>query len=156
MNPRPLEVLRRRVVPVPIDVLWPLIEPAENLPAWLPLFDRVERVGGEGLGRRQRATVRWGRRTTVIDQEVVAYEPYARLSWVHRDERVDGRPAPRISAHVETTVRLESADPGTRVSLESRHTASGRLAGLWLRLVARRRLERAFDRALTTLAGVGS
>jgi uncharacterized membrane protein len=153
--PRAVNVRRDRVVAVPADVLWQLVEPAETLPAWLTLFDTAVRLDGAGLGRRQRVTARWGRRVVTIDQEVVGYEENARLSWTHVDERIGDRPAPRISARVTTTLRLEPAGPATRVVLESRHEPAGWMAGLLLRLVARRRIERAFDRALATLAACG-
>ena len=66
----PLEIRVERVVTIPADVLWQIIEPPENLGAWLPLCERCERLGGEGLGRRQRMYVRWGRKRGEIDQEV--------------------------------------------------------------------------------------
>ena len=155
MSSDPLYVRRARVVSIPVDVLWQLIEPVETLPSWFPLAERAERVSGEGLGRVQRVTARWGRRTAEIDQQVTAYEPERRIAWTHLAERVNGRPAPRISARVTTTIRLEAANPGTRVVLESEHVPSGALAALVLKFVAKPRLEKAFDRALANLAAAG-
>ena len=151
----PITVRRERVMPIPADVLWQLVEPVQTLPAWLPLADRSELLSGGGLGRRQRMYSKWGRKTAEIDQEVIAYHPNRLLRWKHVDERMEGRPAPRISSEVTFTIELESIGPGTRVALESRNVPSGALAGLLLRFVAAPRIRKALDRALETLAAAG-
>lgn len=151
----PVIVRRTRTVSVPIDVIWALIEPAESIPAWLPLGEQCARLSGEGLGRRQRLMARWGRKTVAIDQEVITYEPERAIGWRHLDERMDGKPAPRISTDVTVTIRLEPTHPGTRITLESCNVPSGLVAAWLLRLVAARRIGRAFDRALGTLAAMG-
>jgi carbon monoxide dehydrogenase subunit G len=43
----PLEIRREKLVVVPSDVLWQMIEPAANLRAWLPTADRGEVVSSE-------------------------------------------------------------------------------------------------------------
>jgi hypothetical protein len=48
----PLESRREKLIVVPIDVLWQMIEPAENLPAWMPICDRREVVAADGSPRR--------------------------------------------------------------------------------------------------------
>jgi Polyketide cyclase / dehydrase and lipid transport len=151
----PIVVTRARTIVVPSDVLWQIIEPAENLPAWLPLCTRCERLSGEGLGRRQRMFVAWGRREGVIDQEVTVYVPGARLGWRHLEERLDGKPAPRISSEVTTQIELHDEGAGTRVVLRSRSVPAGLSGAVLLRLVARARIRKAFDRALEILAGSG-
>jgi len=148
-----LEVRRERTIIVPADVLWQIIEPAENLPVWLPLCDRCERLSGDGLGRLQRISVKWGRKQGEIDQEITEYLPGRRLGWRHVDERLDGRPAPRISSDVRTLIELHPA-PGaaTRVVLRSWNVPATALGGLMLRIVALPRIRKAFDKALTNLA----
>ena len=155
MTLRVIDIRRDRVVVVPADVLWQVIEPAETLPAWLPLCDRCEVLNGTGLGRRQRMYARWGRKNAEIDQEVIEYLPERRLAWKHTAERLGGRPAPRISKDVTVSVELQPAGAGTRVVLSASHVPNGGVAGLMLKLVAAPRIRRAFDRALANLAASG-
>ncbi len=152
---KPLRVRRDRVVVVPPDVVWQIVEPAETLPSWLPLGERCERLSGEGLGRRQRLFTRWGRRHATIDQEVIEYVPGERLAWRHVSEQIDGRPAPAISRETTVRVELRPAGGGTRVVLTADQVPAGFMGGLALRIVGGRRIGRAFDRALARLAGSG-
>jgi uncharacterized membrane protein len=149
----PVVVRRERILTLPADVLWQLIEPVETLPAWLPFVVRSQHLGGKGLGRQQRVWVRLGRRHAEIDQEIVVYRPSQAIGWKHVAERVNNAPA--LSREVTTTVTIESMGPGTRIVLESRHTPASLGAAILLRLVAARRIGKAFDRALRTLGGVG-
>jgi hypothetical protein len=151
----PVVVRRERIVQIPVDVLWQFVEPAQALPEWYPLASRCELLSGKGIGRRQRMHARWGRRDAVINQEVVAYEPSRLLRWKHLDERVDGRPAPRISSAVTFSIEMESIGPGTRVALESTNVPAGPFAAVLLRLVAARRIRRDLDRALNIIAAAG-
>ena len=151
----PVIIRRERMIAIPADVVWQLIEPVEALPAWWPLAERSRHLGGEGLGRRQRVTLRWGGRHAEIDQEVTVYQPAHAIAWRHIAERVSGQPASRISTDVTTSVSLESQGPATRVVLESRLTPASASAALLVRFVAARRVRAAFDRALKTLAGIG-
>jgi uncharacterized protein YndB with AHSA1/START domain len=149
-----IEIRRERIVAVPADVLWRVVEPAPTLPSWLPICDRCEVMSGEGRGRRQRMYVRWGGRAAEIDQEVIAYIPDSRLSWKHVDERLNGKPAPRISKEVTVTVELQPVGAGTKVRLISRHVPSGFFGALMLRLVGGPRIRKGFDRALDKLSGM--
>jgi uncharacterized protein YndB with AHSA1/START domain len=151
----PVVIRRERVVQIPPDVLWQFVEPAQTLPAWFPLAARCELLGGTGLGRRQRMHTRWGRKDASIDQEVISYEPARLLRWKHVDERIDGRPAPRISSAVTFSIAMESIGPGTRVVLESTNVPSGPFAAIVLRLVAARRIRKSLDRALDIIAAAG-
>jgi hypothetical protein len=151
-----LEVHRERIVNIPVDVVWQLVEPAKTLPSWLPIASRCEILSGRGLGRRQRLHGTWGRKRFEIDQLVVGYEPNALLRWKHVEERLNGKAAPGLSREVTVTIHLETIGPGTLVALRSQNVPSGILAALVLRLVARRRIRRAFDRALENLAAAGA
>ena len=152
----PISVRREKLIVVPVDVLWQIVEGASTLPSWLPLCERCEVVTGEGFGRRQRMYARWGRKSVEIDQEIVEYIPNSRLSWTHTDERIDGRPAPKISTAVRLTIELHAAGAGTRVVLSSRNVPAGLVGALVLRFVAVPRIQRAFDRALENLSGCGT
>jgi uncharacterized membrane protein len=138
---KPVVVRRERIVTVPVDVVWQLVEPIETLPAWLPFVVRSQHLRGQGLGRRQRVTVTWGRRPTEIDQEVTDYRPNQTLAWTPVAERVGGRGTAPASNGVTMRVSMESMGPGTRVVIEAQQTPRTFGAG--------------FDRALRTLANVG-
>ena len=152
---KPLVLRRERIVTVPVDVLWQLIEPATSLPSWLPLASRCDLLSGKGLGRRQRMITKWGRRTAEIDQEVIVYQPNKRLEWKHVDERMGGKPAPRMSSHVTFAIELESIGPGTRVQLESTNVPANAFSAMLLKFIAARRIGKALDRALDVLSAVG-
>src|SRR5262249_53860452 len=104
----PITVRRERIVPLPVDVVWQLIEPAESAPSWLPFAEACRRTSGRGLGRIQRMRVRWGRNVAEIDQEVIAYTPNALLRWKHVAETMNGKPAPQVSKEVVFSAQLES------------------------------------------------
>jgi uncharacterized protein YndB with AHSA1/START domain len=149
----PVEVRVEKTVVVPVDVLWQIVEAAETLPSWLPICERCDLVSGQGAGRRQRMHVRWGRKAGEIDQEVIEYTPMSRLSWKHVGERLDGKPAPRISQEVTLTIELHPAGAGTRIVLTSRNVPSGLAAALLLRVVAAPRIRKSLNQALQNLAG---
>jgi uncharacterized protein YndB with AHSA1/START domain len=151
----PIVVRVERVVVVPVDVVWQIVEPAETLPAWLPICDRCEVTGGSGRARRQRMYSRWGRKAAEIDQEVTEYEPSARLSWRHVAERLNGAPAPRLSLEVVMSIELRSVGAGTKVALSARHVPANAWAALMVRWVAVPRERAAFGRALDILAASG-
>ena len=96
--------------------------------------------------------VQWGRKAAEIDQEIVEYIPNSRLSWRHVDERLDGKPSPRVSKEVIVTVELQPVGSGTHVVITSSHVPSGVFAALMLRLIGGPRIRRAFDRALAKLS----
>jgi uncharacterized protein YndB with AHSA1/START domain len=149
---KPIEIRRARVIQVPADVLWQIVEPAETMASWLPMCDRCELISGSGQGRRQRMHAAWRGKAAEIDQEVVEYSPASRLSWRHLEERLDGRPAPRISESVTVTVELQSVGSGTRMTLSSRHVPAGPFGALMLRLIGAPKIRRAFDSALARLS----
>jgi uncharacterized protein YndB with AHSA1/START domain len=148
----PVEVRVERTVVVPVDVVWQIIEAAETLPSWLPICERCDLVSGQGAGRRQRMHVRWGRKAAEIDQQVIEYVPCSRLSWKHVAERIDGKPAPRISTDVTMTIELHPAGAGTRIVLTSKNVPSGVASALMLRVVAAPRIRKSLTLALENLS----
>jgi uncharacterized protein YndB with AHSA1/START domain len=152
---KPVVIRRERIITIPVDVVWQLVEPVEALPAWLPFVLRSRHLGGQGLGRRQRVTVNWGSRHAEIDQEVTDYRPNQRLAWTQVADRMGGQGTVPVPNGVTIGVSMESMGPGTRVMIEAQQTPQTFGAWLTLRLVGRRRLLAGFDRALRTLAGVG-
>lgn len=152
---RPVVIRRERIITIPVDVVWQLVEPIEALPAWLPFVVRSRHLGGQGLGRRQRVTVNWDRRPTEIDQEVTDYRPNQTLAWTHVAERIGGHGSAPVPSGVTMRVSMESMGPGTRVVIEAQQMPATFGAWLTLRLVGKRRILAGFDRALRTLASVG-
>jgi hypothetical protein len=150
---KPIVVRRERMVTLPPDVLWELVEPADALPDWLPFVERADQASGQGLGRRQRATLRWGGRRAEVEQEVTLYEPAKAIAWKH----VAGKtPLPPDLEGVSLTLQIESMGPATRVVLAARLTSASFGVAMTHRFVTKRRLGAALDRALRTLAAVGS
>ena len=149
---KPLVVRRERMVTLPADVVWQFVEPADTLPGWLSFVVRSGHPSGKGLGRRQRAALRWGGRDVEIEQEVTIYEPSKTIAWKH----VAGKtPLPPDLDGVSMSVTIEEQGPATRVVIAARLTPSGFGLGLKHRFVTKRRLGKAFDRALAILASVG-
>ena len=152
---KPVVLRRERIVTIPVDVVWQLVEPTEALPAWLPFVVRSRHLGGQGLGRRQRVTVSWGRRPVEIDQEVTDYRPSQTLAWTQVAERPGGRGIAPVPSGVTMRVSMESMGPGTRVVIEARVMPQTFGAWLALSVAGKRRILAGFDRALRTLSSVG-
>jgi uncharacterized membrane protein len=149
---KPLVVRRERMVTLPADVLWQLVEPADTLPDWLSFVVRAGHPAGKGVGRRQRATLAWSGREVEIEQEVTLYDPARTIAWKH----VGGKaPLPPDLDGISMSVTIEEQGPATRVVLAARLTAPHLGVAMKHRFVTKRRLGKAFDRALATFAAVG-
>jgi uncharacterized protein YndB with AHSA1/START domain len=133
-----IETIAQRVLPVPPDQVWPLVDDPEAMGRWFGFAERMELVEGSGLGRLQRLHGTWGKRRSQIDQRVVAYQPGRLLTWRHEAERLDGQPAPRFAAETLFTVELQAREGGTLVRMVSRQQPASPLHGLVMRLLARR------------------
>lgn len=149
---KPLVIQRERILTLPVDVLWQLVEPADTLPAWLPFVTRSRQVSGKGLGRRQRVSLRWGGPQLDVDQQVITYQPNQAIAWKHvpSDRQGSGKPP-----DVTISVLMETMGPGTRVVLEARLVPGSFREFARYRLATGRRVRAGFDRALRILAGVG-
>jgi len=149
---KPLIVRRERMVTLPADVVWQFVEPADTLPDWLSFVVRGGHPSGKGLGRRQRATLRWGGRDVEIEQEVTLYEPAKAIAWKH----AAGKAAlPPDLDGISMSVTIEEQGPATRIVLAARVLPPTFGLRLKHRFVTKRRLGKAFDRALAILASVG-
>lgn len=146
-----IEIVRERWIPAPPERIWSLVESVERLPEWLTFAERAELLAGSGSGRRQRIHGRWGKKRSEVDQLVTDYEPNRLLAWRHEAERLDGKPAPRFAAETRLAIRLEPADGGTRVRLESRQRPAGPLRGLVIRLFGAREIAGHLERSLERL-----
>jgi uncharacterized protein YndB with AHSA1/START domain len=146
-----IEATEEGTVPAPPSRVWPLIDDPAAMGDWFAFADRMELVGGEGAGRRQRLHGHWGKKRSEIEQEVVAYEPERQLAWRHVSERLDGKPAPRFAAETIFTVTLSPEGEGTRVRLESRQLPASRPRGLVMRAFGQREIRGRLERSLAAL-----
>ena len=149
-----IEIVRERTLDVAPNQVWDLIEPVERLPEWFPGIETAELVAGRGLGRRQRVGGRWARQLFQIDQTVIHYEPGRRLVWRHDSERLDGKPAPRISHETEFAIQLRELASGTLVQLMSRQIPDSWFKGLVIRLIAAPGIARMMERSLAKIAEI--
>ena len=148
-----VEIVRERTfTEVSADRVWDLVEPVERLPEWFSMSETVELLSGQGLGRRQRVHGRWGHRRFEIDQTVIAYEPKRVLGWKHDAERLDGKPAPKISAETEFRIEVEAVNQDVLIRLRSRQLPDNMLKGIIVRLVAAPRVAHMLDDSLDRLA----
>jgi uncharacterized protein YndB with AHSA1/START domain len=151
----PIEVHEQGTVAAAPDVLWPLVSDPARLPEWFTFAERVEVLGGEGVGQRRRQHGHWGSKPSEVDQRITAWEPPRRLAWCHEAERLAGRPAPRFAASTDFEIVLEPAGEGaTRVSLHSTQEPASALRGGVIRLFGRREVAQHLQRSLAKLAEV--
>ena len=149
-------IARERILDAPPDALWPLIADAARLPEWLDFGERVEPLGGTGLGRRLRLHGHWGDRQSEVDVIVVEEDAPRRLAWRHEAERLNHRPAPAFARETVFAIEVAPAGTGARVRLESRQQPATWLHGLMIRLMGSRLAGQAMQRSLRRLAAVAS
>ena len=149
-----IELTRARILNVPVDQVWELVEPVERLPDWFGGIEAALLLGGQGLGRRQRTSGTWGSHRFEIDQTISQYEPDRALGWRHDAERLNGKPAPSVSRQTEFHVQLEALGERTRVQLTSRQLPGNVFKGFLIRLVAAPRVARMMDSSLDKLAAI--
>jgi uncharacterized protein YndB with AHSA1/START domain len=149
---KPIVSSTERLIGATAERVWDLVDDPGQMGEWFAFADRMELLDGEGVGRRQRLHGHWGRKRSEVDQQVVAYEPQRRLTWIHESERLDGRPAPRFAAETRFTVDLQPAGAGsTRVTLETRQVPAGVAKGLVLRISGTRDVRRLMRESLDRL-----
>jgi uncharacterized protein YndB with AHSA1/START domain len=103
-------VERSAQVEAPIEVVWEVVQQAEQLPDWLAGVRQAEVLSGEGFGRRQRVQATRGE---AVDAEVIAYQTPTLIGW---RERAKGAGA-RAEARTEVYVQLAEDGDGTAVRL---------------------------------------
>jgi uncharacterized protein YndB with AHSA1/START domain len=149
-----IEVRRERRVAADPVAVWDLVTAPQRAPEWFTFAERVEVLGGEGLGQKQRQHGRWGKRLAEIDREIVEYDPPCRYAWRHLAERLDGKPAPVFARSTRFEIRLEPAGTGTLVRLHSAQEPAGALRGLVMRAFGTRDIAGHMDRSLDRLAAL--
>ena len=146
-------VKREKTISKTVEVLWSLIEPAENIPTWSPMADRSELISGQGKGRQQKIYTKWGKSLAEIEQEVTDYEPMKLIRWRHLKELINGKPAPSISKQVFFTIRLSPNDNGTLVTMLSENVPGNFFKGILIRIIAKPRIDAALKKSLEILSG---
>jgi uncharacterized protein YndB with AHSA1/START domain len=136
-----VKVRRATVVPERLDAVWGVVSDPNRLPDWWPGVARVEDASAQawttvltsGKGKAVRA-----------DYTLVTATGPHRLVW---RQELDESPFERILAEAVTSVELEDADGGTRVSIELDQKARGwaRFAPLQFRAAGRRQVEGALQ-----------
>jgi uncharacterized protein YndB with AHSA1/START domain len=134
-------VRRETVVAKPVDEVWRLVSDPQRLSQWWPGVTRVEEA----------TPLAW---TTVLsspkgksvrmDYTRVAAEEPTRLVW---RQEVDQTPFERILAEATTSLELEPADGGTRVTiaLDQKPRGWARFAPLQFRAAGTRQVQGALD-----------
>lgn len=147
-TPRGREVSASQLVEAPAEAIWPdLVEPG-RFAEWFAFCDAVEEPA-EGI---RVLLGSWGSRRSAVTTELTAVEPHHRLAWRHLEERLDDRPAPRMSLDTHVELRLEEVEGGTMVTATSRQVPRDRLQAVVLRLVGRRQVRAMLESSLTLLA----
>jgi len=141
---------RTRTIPAAPETVWQTVGDPHHLARWWPRVTRIEAVHADGFTELLRsdrgATVR-------ADFTVTERRAPELVRW---RQEVEGTPFERMLGSSVTTVELEPADGGTRVSLrlEQRLRGFARFGGFLVRRAAARQLEDALS-ALDALHGGG-
>jgi uncharacterized protein YndB with AHSA1/START domain len=136
-----VKVRRATVVPERRDAVWGVVSDPNRLPDWWPGVARVEDASDEtwttvltsGKGKSVRA-----------DYTRVSAAAPQQLVW---RQELEQSPFERILAEAVTSVELDEADGGTRVSIELDQRPRGwaRFAPLQFRAAGRRQVEEALQ-----------
>jgi len=111
---------RSRIIAAQAQELWEVIADPHHLPRWWPRVARVEDVEG-GAFTEVMKTARG--KVVRADFELVDSDERGRtLRW---EQRLAGTPFGRLLSSATTTVSLQPAAEGTRVTIELRQTLTG-------------------------------
>jgi carbon monoxide dehydrogenase subunit G len=138
---------RTRTVAAAPQHVWELVADPHHFPRWWPGVTRMEGVDDETW--TQVFMTKKGRPVR-LDFRLLESEPpgpeegAGRRRW---EQELMGSPFERMLGQSITEVRVEAADPGTRVTIEQRQKLRGysRFVGLMLRRASRTRLDQALD-----------
>jgi uncharacterized protein YndB with AHSA1/START domain len=132
---------RKRVLPVPPEEVWELIEDPDHMPRWWPGVTRMEGVEAD---RFTQVFVTKRGRPVRMDFHVLASEaPWRRCF----EQEIPGSPFERVLGEAVTEIVLEPVDGGTQVTIALQQKLRGysRTGGFLLRRATRRRLDEALD-----------
>jgi uncharacterized protein YndB with AHSA1/START domain len=149
-----IEVVRERAIEAAPAEVWDVVATPERAPEWFAFAERVEVLGGAGVGQRQRQHGRWGKRSAEVDREITEYDAPRRYAWRHLAERLDGKPAPVFARSTRFEISLAPHGTGTLVRLRSAQEPASAVKGLVMRAFGTRDVARALDRSLDRLAAL--
>jgi uncharacterized protein YndB with AHSA1/START domain len=140
--------LRERILPVPQQRLWEVIEDPHHMPRWWPGVERMEGVEEDRF--TQVFLTRRGRPVR-LDFRVVASEPPWRCAW---EQQIAGTPFERVLSESVIEVALEPVGGGTRVAIAQRQQLRGysRTGRFLLTRATRHKLDEALDALARILA----
>jgi uncharacterized protein YndB with AHSA1/START domain len=134
---------RSRVLAAPLEDLWQTIGDPHHLPRWWPRVERVEDVDDGAFTELMRTAkgkaVRADFRLLETDEQAHS------LTW---EQQLEGTPFARVLREARTSVSLEQADGGTRVTIELEQKLTGffpRFGGFMVRRAAAATLDEALD-----------
>jgi uncharacterized protein YndB with AHSA1/START domain len=134
---------RSRIIAAPAPQLWEVVADPHHLPRWWPRVARVEDVEGSAFTEVMKTS---RGKTVRADFELVrAEEPAHSLTW---EQRLEGTPFGRLLRSATTSVSLEPAAEGTRVTIELRQKLTGflpRFGSFMVRRAAVATVEEALD-----------
>ncbi|HEY5316686.1 MAG TPA: SRPBCC family protein [Solirubrobacteraceae bacterium] len=140
---------RTRTVAAAPQRVWELVEDPHHYPRWWPGVTRMEGVDGDRW--TQVFVTKKGRPVRVdfllLESAAPGTEGAQSVGRRRWEQELVGGPFERVLNRSTTEVRVEPADPGTKVTIEERQKLRGyaRLVGLMLRRASRKRLDEALD-----------
>jgi len=134
---------RSRIVAAPLGELWETIGDPHHLPRWWPRVERVEDVEDDAFTELMRTAKG---KAVRADFRLLEHDEQAHsLTW---EQQLDGTPFARVLSEARTSVSLEQADGGTRVTIELQQKLTGffpRFGGFMVRRAAAATLDEALD-----------
>jgi len=132
----------RRILAAQTQALWDVIADPHHLPRWWPRVARVEDVEGNAFTEVMKTAKG---KVVRADFELVTSDEPRTLRW---EQRLAGTPFGRLLSSATTTVSLQAADGGTRVTIELRQQLTGflpRFGSYMVRRAAVATIEEALD-----------
>ena len=134
---------RSRIIAAHAAQLWEVVADPHHLPRWWPRVARVEDVEGNAFTEVMKTSKG---KVVRADFELVNSDESGRmLRW---EQRVEGTPFGHLLSSATTTVSLEPAAEGTRVTIELRQKLTGflpRFGSFMVRRAAVATIEEALD-----------
>ena len=134
---------RSRIIAAHAAQLWEVVADPHHLPRWWPRVARVEDVEGNAFTEVMKTSK--GKVVRADFELVNADESGRTLRW---EQRVEGTPFGHLLSSAITTVSLEPAAEGTRVTIELRQKLTGflpRFGSFMVRRAAVATIEEALD-----------
>jgi hypothetical protein len=111
--------------------VWNLVTDVTRINHWWPRATGGEVIDGEGVGRRQRVLIDWGRQTGMIEQTVVQWDSPRTYAWhVTKESTSKGELPPLADVQIVVEIRPRGAISLVRITGEYRPAGVGRIPAL--------------------------